>query len=275
VAFELLAQVRKESWRTMYEQTTTNVIDRFKPWFHNLHLPSGVQTAPNHPLGDFPTNKWQQVSDHIPLDLSDWNAIDIGCNAGFYSFELARRGAAVTAIDVDGHYLEQACWAARQFGLEDKIVFERMQVYELARLEEQYDLVWFMGVFYHLRYPFLALNIVARKVKRLLVFQTLTMPGELTDGSKVDPELDDRDVLLDEKWPKMAFIEGQLAHDPTNWWVPNQACVESMLRSSGLKVICRPGHEIFICEPAMSPLSELSQHVENEFRAAVGSKTTY
>ena len=24
------------------------------PWFHNLHLPDGRQTAPDHPLGDFP-----------------------------------------------------------------------------------------------------------------------------------------------------------------------------------------------------------------------------
>ena len=22
------------------------------PWFHNLHLPGGLQTAPDHPLGD-------------------------------------------------------------------------------------------------------------------------------------------------------------------------------------------------------------------------------
>ena len=31
------------------------------PWFHNLHLPEGVQTAPNHPLGDFPRFKWQRM----------------------------------------------------------------------------------------------------------------------------------------------------------------------------------------------------------------------
>jgi tRNA (mo5U34)-methyltransferase len=29
-------------------------IERLGPWFHNLHLPSGEQTAPDHPLGDFP-----------------------------------------------------------------------------------------------------------------------------------------------------------------------------------------------------------------------------
>ena len=65
------------------------------PWFHNLHLPDGTQTAPGHFLGDFPTFKWEQIRDHLPTDLSGWTALDIGCNAGFYSFELARRGATV------------------------------------------------------------------------------------------------------------------------------------------------------------------------------------
>jgi tRNA (mo5U34)-methyltransferase len=53
----------------------------------------------------------------------------------------------VTAINVDGHYLQQAHWAAREFGLEERITFKQMQVYELARVNETYALVWFMGGF--------------------------------------------------------------------------------------------------------------------------------
>ncbi|WP_407351305.1 methyltransferase domain-containing protein [Luteimonas sp. R10] len=83
--------------------------------------------------------------------------LDDGCpvvaNAGFYSFELVRRGARVTAIDVDDHYLRQARWAAGRFGLADRIEFRRMSVYELAHQRQAYDLVWLMGVFYHLRHP--------------------------------------------------------------------------------------------------------------------------
>ena len=84
------------------------------PWFHNLHLPDGRQTAPDHPLGDFPAFKWRQIAPHVPVHLAGRRALDIGCNAGFYSFELARRGAQVTAIDSDERYLAQARWAARQ-----------------------------------------------------------------------------------------------------------------------------------------------------------------
>jgi tRNA (mo5U34)-methyltransferase len=47
----------------------------------------------------------------------------------------------------------------------------------------------------------------------------------------------------------MAFIEHALEDDPTNWWAPNHACVEAMARSAGFRVVARPGHEIYVCEP--------------------------
>src|SRR6185436_19376113 len=175
------------------------------PWFHNLHLPDGTQTAPDHFLGDFPTFKWKQIRGAIPADLDGWTALDIGCNAGFYTFELARRGARVTGIDHDERYLRQARWAARQLGVEDRVELRRMQVYDLARSAESWDLVLFMGVLYHLRYPLLGLDIVARRVRRLLVFQTLTMPGEEVCDAPADLDIDDREPLLDPGWPKMAF----------------------------------------------------------------------
>ncbi|MCU7495053.1 MAG: TIGR04290 family methyltransferase [Ignavibacteria bacterium] len=217
------------------------------PWFHNLHLPDGTQTAPNHPLGDFPSFKWEKISGAIPKSLKGWNVLDIGCNAGFYSFELARRGAYVTGIDLDGHYLRQARWAARQFGLQEKVKFRKMQIYDLAHSGTTYDMVVFMGVFYHLRYPLLALDIVAQKFKKLLLFQTLTMPGEEVMEMVDDLPIENREVMLNSGWPKMAFIENSLAGDATNWWAPNHAAVEAMLRSGGLEVVKRPDHEVYLC----------------------------
>src|SRR3954465_15637670 len=80
------------------------------PWFHNLHLPDGSRTAPYHALGDFPAFKWAGIAPHLPTDLTGWTALDIGCNAGFYSIELARRGAHVTGIDVENLFIRQARW---------------------------------------------------------------------------------------------------------------------------------------------------------------------
>ena len=177
--------------------------------------------------------------------------LDLGCNAGFYTFELARRGAHVTGIDIEPLFLHQAEWAAREFGLEHAVEFRRMQIYDLAHVDEAWDLVLFMGVFYHLRYPMLGLDIVAEKVRRLMIFQTLTMPGEdVADGTELDRDINDREAFGAPGWPKMAFIEHEFSGDITNWWAPNHAGVEAMLRSSGLRIVGRPGHEIYLCEPA-------------------------
>jgi tRNA (mo5U34)-methyltransferase len=247
-------------------------IEALGPWFHNLHLPDGIQTAPDHFLGDFPAYKWEVLANRIPADLDGWTALDIGCNAGYYSFELARRGARVTGIDVDTHYLEQARWAAREFGMEGLVEFRRMQVYDLARATEQYDLVLFMGVFYHLRYPLLGLDIVARRTRRLLVFQTLTVPGLAVYGETGDRPINEREALLHPGWPRMAFIEGRFSGDPTNWWIPNHAGVLSMLRSSGLSVLAFLGHELYLCQPAPPDSPEAPPYdFTPELRAATGS----
>ena len=223
------------------------------PWFHNLHLPGGEQTAPDHPLGDFPAYKWRQLAPRLPDDLTGWSVLDIGCNAGFYSFELARRGADVVGIDSDDHYLRQARWAAERLELTDRVAFRRRQVYDLARDGSSYDLVLFMGVLYHLRHPLLALDLVAPRTRRLLVLQTMTMPGDDVVAPPEDLTLDERERLLEPGWPTMAFIERRLAGDETNWWAPNRSCLEAMARSAGLEVVERPGHEILICRPTRQP----------------------
>jgi tRNA (mo5U34)-methyltransferase len=221
------------------------------PWFHNLHLPDGRQTAPDHPLGDFPAFKWNQIAAALPEDMRGMHALDIGCNAGFYSLALARRGAQVLGIDVDPHYLRQAAWAREQFGIgPGRITLAEMQVYDLARLPHTFDVVLFLGVLYHLRYPLLALDVVAEKVERLLILQTLTMPGEETIAPTEDLRLDERTRMLEPTWPKMAFIERRLEGDPTNWWAPNRPCVEAMLRSTGLEPAGSPGHEIVVARRA-------------------------
>lgn len=245
-------------------------VAELQPWFHNLHLPGGTQTAPDHFLGDFPRYKWEELADALPENLQGWNALDVGCNAGYYSFELARRGAYVTAVDSNPHYLRQARWAARQFELEQRIEFRNMQVYDLARSPERYDLVLFLGVFYHLRYPLLGLDIVSQKARRLLCFQSLTLPGEEVFEETDGRGFDERALMTAPGWPKMAFVEGRFADDPTNWWVPNHAAVEAMLRSSGMRVLQRPGQEVYVCSPDPEHRGVQLTWNRDEYDAAIG-----
>jgi tRNA (mo5U34)-methyltransferase len=255
---------------------TQQQIDQLGPWFHNLHLPDGTQTRPDHWLGDFPSFKWQQLAPHLPEDLTGWRALDIGCNAGFYTFELARRGANVLGIDLDERYLKQARWASERFDLRRQVCFERMQVYDLARLNEKFDLVLFMGVLYHLRYPMLGIDLVCQHVKRLMVVQTLTMPGEevfeQTFNRKFMADDRDRRLMLDAGWPKLAFLEHGFNGDPTNWWCANHAAVEAMLRSAGMKIMSRPGHEIYLCEPNPQQPSCAATWNAAELLAATGQQ---
>lgn len=225
------------------------MVESLAPWFHNLHLPDGTHTAPNHFLGDYPAYKWGELNRALPADLTDWTVLDVGCNAGFYSFELARRGARVTAIDGNPHYLRQAQWAADLFGLSERIEFRCQQLYTLAAEEQTYDLVLFLGVLYHLRYPLLGLDIVARKTRRLLGLLGLLLPGTEVFRDTDGRAFDDREVMRHPAWPKMAFIEGRFADDPTVWWIPNYACLEAMLRSCGLQIVTNPGEELYLCAP--------------------------
>lgn len=223
-------------------------IEQLGSWFHNLHLPGGVQTAPGHFLGDFPAFKWNAIKDHIAEDLSGQRVLDIGCNAGFYSFELAKRGAEVLGIDTDRRYLRQAGWARDLLDAEH-VRFRKASVFDVDRLEGQFDIVFFMGVLYHLRYPLLALDLIARLKPARLVFQTLTFGDDrVSRHARQETDFATRDRLAEASWPHMAFVEGSFCEDPTNWWVPNHAAVAGMLRSAGFAISARPGHEIYLCE---------------------------
>jgi tRNA (mo5U34)-methyltransferase len=48
-------------------------------------------------------------------------------------------------------------------------------------------------------------------------------------------------------FPNLYFIENKYADDPTNWWIPNRACAEAMLRSAGFEIVSHPEQEVFIC----------------------------
>ncbi len=228
------------------EATMRSRIDELAPWFHNMHL-HGVQTAPQHFLGDYPEVKYRHFRDILPPDMAGQSVLDIGCNAGFYSLEMKRRGAArVLGIDTDEHYLRQARFAAEVNDLD--IAFERMSVWEIGALAERFDLVLFMGVFYHLRHPLLALDLIHEHVaKDLFVFQSMERGGRTIEPIANDYTFTEPAPFDRTGYPKMHFIEHRYCDDPTNWWIPNKACVEAMLRSAGFAIQAQPEDETYLC----------------------------
>jgi tRNA (mo5U34)-methyltransferase len=221
-------------------------IEELGDWFHNIDL-YGVPTAPRHFLGDYPRLKWQKIAGALPERLDGLSVLDIGCNAGFYSIEMKRRGAArVVGIDVDPRYLAQARFCASVLNLQ--IEFRQMSVYEAVTLREPFDYVLFMGLFYHLRYPLYALDALVKLVRHRLVFQTMIRGEEFHGSVESDYDFWNHAPFRQAGFPCLYFVEHRYAGDPTNWFIPNRAAVEGMLRSAGLRLVDHPESETWVCE---------------------------
>ncbi|TNC16058.1 TIGR04290 family methyltransferase [Methylobacterium terricola] len=237
----------------MTDESLRKRAEALGPWFHNIEIAPGVFTAPDHFLGDYPMVKWRGFADAVPADLTGKTVLDIGCNAGFYAVEMKRRGAArVLGIDEDERYLSQARFVAAALGAE--IEFRTLSVYDVGALGERFDVVLFMGVLYHLRHPLLALDLIHTHVAGdLMVFQSMQR------GAKtVAPVADDYDFFEtghfdDPGYPKLHFIERNYAGDPTNWWAPNRAGTEAMLRAAGFRIEAHPEEEVYLCRRTATP----------------------
>ena len=117
-----------------------------------------------------------------------------------------------------------------------------------------FDVVFFIGVLYHLRHPLLALDLIHEHVTRdLLVFHSMQRGN--AEMAKVAPDYDfqQSEHFNEPGYPKLHFIEGSYAHDHTNWWAPNAACSAAMLRSAGYAIESHPEEEVFICRHVARP----------------------
>ncbi len=233
---------------TLSREEIAKRVEALKPWFHNMDV-GGVRTAPDHFLFDYPNVKFQRFAGALP-DLAGKSVLDIGCNAGFYSMEMKRRGAArVLGVDWDERYLAQARFAAEVAELD--IAFAKLSVYDLGALGERFDLVIFMGVLYHLRHPLLALDLIREHVASdLLLFQSMLRGSQAVTPLADDYDIKKRAMFARAGYPRMHFVEKKYSGDPTNWWIPNRAGAEAMLRASGFTILDRIEAEVYLCRCA-------------------------
>jgi len=214
-------------------------IVRLGPWFHNFEIARDVWTNAEStaPGADYPARRWQHVQPMFE-NLAGKSCLDVGCSSGFFSLKAKELGAS-SVLGVDSgeqvRAIEQARYASKVLGL--PAAFDTVSAYDLARLTGRFDTVFFMGVFYHLRHPLVALEAIRSVCTGTLIFQTITTPS----GMKIQ-ELERRatgnvgfnsPVMLDDRFPTLRFVEEQLAGDGSCWFVPNVQAVVAMLRACG------------------------------------------
>jgi tRNA (mo5U34)-methyltransferase len=84
-------------------------------------------------------------------------------------------------------------------------------------------------------------------VKDLLLFQS--MQRGAADVAPLEPDypFEATEVFDEPGFPRLHFVEREYSHDWTNWWIPNRACAEAMLRSAGFEILEHPEDEVYLC----------------------------
>lgn len=180
-------------------------------WWHSIDLGDGYVTRGVHTAEELRENFWRF---QLPADLSGKRVLDIGCWDGFYSFEAERRGAEVFAID---------CWTPENFfkakqARHSRVTFAELSVHEISRERMgSFDVVFFLGVLYHLKHPLLALEQICEVTREFAIIETHVV-----------------DDFFNLPQPVMEFYElDELGGQYDNWWGPNVECLLRMLRTAG------------------------------------------
>ncbi len=228
-------------------------LNSLEPWHHKIDLGNNVFTTEN-PEKPNPEEKWKQIEPYVPKDLSGKTVLDLGCNSGYFSVQMKKRGASrVVSVDNNDLALKQVNFLAKWFNVELEIIKEEAHIFCLTT-DEQFDYVIFLGLFYHLKYPVLVLDRLTEMAKSLLYFQTAVIGTRM---NVFEPQNDYSRQEIDEKnkapdFPKLFFIETKYEKDLTNWWIPNDSALLSLIRNAQLDIIARPSRAVFVCKPIKS-----------------------
>jgi tRNA (mo5U34)-methyltransferase len=198
----------------------------FPHWYHRLELAPGLVT-PGVNDSSHVLSRLDALG--LPRDFAGLRVLDLGCRDGFFSFEAERRGAA-TVIGVD--YAEAACTgfpiAAEILG--SAVEFRRLNLYDIDPEKlGTFDVVFFLGLLYHLRDPLLALDRI----------RAMQKPGGLL---YVETQLATDPLVLGASTPLWQFFPGaSLAGDATNCWGPNLAGLAAAVEASEYSVLRHEG----------------------------------
>jgi tRNA (mo5U34)-methyltransferase len=177
----------------------------------------------------------------VPRDLSGLRALDIGAWDGPYSFELERRGAEVTALDIQDPDL--TLFNAVKEIKKSSATYVRCSIYDaLPEALGTYDLVLFVGVYYHLKNPALSLQ----RIRRLLKDEGALFIEGASGTDHLAEELSKMLGLRKSRIHSTAKVvdmlplayfdaEHKIYRHWSNRWFPTTRCLEALLLDSGFR----------------------------------------
>jgi len=219
-------------------------------WYHKINFGEGL-TIPSSKHARDPDYMWKKwIEPYLPPDLSGKSVLDLGCNSGYLSMKMKKRGASkVVSVDYLDQFIQQANFISKWFNVDLEIIKQEAHTFVLTT-EEQFDYIIFFGLFYHLKYGALVLDRLAEMTKEKLFFQSSTIGPSFKDVPKRNfSEENEEEMISSPEIPKLIFIENEFQNDKTNWWIPNQPAIISLIRNAGLKIFAKPDWNAFVCKP--------------------------
>ena len=199
----------------MKPEEIQSLVDSVK-WYHTYDL--CWITTPGRLRADFALMDMAG----IPQSLEGLRVLEIGSWDGPYTWELERRHPTLLhALDIQDPSRTGFNVAKKIMG--SSVEYHHQSVYDM-RFKEDFDLVVFMGVYYHLRHPLIAFQ---------RIWEALTPGGKVhIEGAIMRNTIDGQ--LMDAP-PRCHF--GQVGPDKSMWFTPNIACLKEWLRCTGFEVI--------------------------------------
>ncbi len=214
-------------------------------WYHTFEVWPGILTP-----GVLGLNARPFLDEAgVPADLTGIRALDVGTWDGPIAFELERRGASVVALDVQNP--DETGFNAAHEIRRSRVQYVRGSVYEVTQvLTGSFDLICYLGVFYHLKDPVKAFEELCAVLEAdgQIIFEGECMLNyaETVDGKAVRGESVKQLAASDV--PLALCAPGQFKERP-NWFIPNLACLRSWAGAGGLDIV----RHAFIEDPARRP----------------------
>lgn len=166
---------------TMAKDQIQSEINRLAPWTYHVDV-NGATTLGRGTYNDR-TIRFHRyranliaatVARMLGRDLSTSTVLDLGCNCGFFTLELAVRGAQrVLGLDFRQENLDQAEFLKRAFSVRNA-EFLKQNVKDLVVTGAKFDVVLNLGLMYHLSTPYEVMRACYDVTKQFCVIDTIT-----------------------------------------------------------------------------------------------------